>query len=141
MTRLSEEQYQALIRHRRRAVPDRNSAAPVLPQTPQRRTKYGNKPTVVCGEQFDSGKEAARYEQLLLLERAGQISQLRHHVTYPLRVGDIDICQYEVDFQYTDNLGTRHWEDVKVAATITQLFRVKARLMLALHGIVVEVVQ
>ena len=132
--RLSEEEFRALqLRRKQPGAP--------LPEAPKRRPKYGNKPTVVCGEQFDSGKEALRYEQLLLLERAGKITQLRHHVRYPLTVNGIDICEYEVDFAYVDENGTRHYEDVKVDATVTQLFRVKSRLMLALHGITVEVVK
>lgn len=130
--RLSEEEFRALmLRHMQPGSP--------LPAQPKRRPKYGNKPTVVCGEQFDSGKEAQRYEQLLLLERAGKISQLRHHVRYPLTVEGVDVCEYEVDFVYVDDAGARHYEDVKSDPTITQLFRIKQRLMLALHGIVVEV--
>jgi hypothetical protein len=100
-----------------------------------KRSKYGNKPTVVNGEQFDSGKEARRYEELLLLERAGKISQLRHHVTYPLEVNGVVICEYELDLQYVDEAGQRHYEDVKSKATVTQLYKVKKRLMAACHGI------
>lgn len=137
--RLSVEEYQALMR--RRTSPGAPSHSALLPDAPKRRSKYGNKPTLVCGEQFDSGKEAQRYEDLLLLERAGKITQLRHHVRYPLTVNGIDICEYEVDFTYVDvGTGIRHYEDVKVDATITQLFRIKSRLMAAIHNITVEII-
>ena len=39
-------------------------------------TKYNARKTVVNGITFDSKLEAERYEQLLLLERAGEISDL-----------------------------------------------------------------
>lgn len=137
--KLTEEQYQALMRTRTK--PPKVPPLSTYPTREQRRSKYGNKPTVVCGEQFDSGKEAARYEQLLLLERAGKISQLRHHVRYPLEVNGIPICEYEVDFTYIDENGVRHFEDVKADATITPVFKIKQRLMAAVHSITVEVIK
>lgn len=142
--RLSEEEFRALQLRRKLAGTARVYGQPFdapLPAPPKKRPKYGNKPTVVCGEQFDSGKEAQRYEQLLLLERACKITQLRHHVRYPLTVNGIDICEYEVDFVYVDEQGVRHYEDVKADATITPAFRMKQRLMLAIHGITVEVIR
>jgi hypothetical protein len=129
--KLTEEQYQAIVRRQQRP-------GSAVPAAPKKRSKYGNKPTVVCGEQFDSGKEARRYEELLLLERTGKISQLRHHVRYPLEVNGIAICEYELDFEYVDDAGLRHYEDVKTDATRTQLFKVKQRLMAAVHSINVQ---
>ena len=133
--RMSEEEYQAFLRTRNKPALLPLSA---YPTRDQRRTKYGNKPTVVAGEQFDSGKEAARYEVLLLLERAGKITQLRHHVRYPLEVNGIAICEYEADFVYVDEHGMRRVEDVKSVATRTTLYKLKRRLMAAIHGITVE---
>ena len=133
--KLTEEQYQAMVRRQ-------SKPTAAMPQAPKKRPKYGNKPTVVMGEQFDSGKEAQRYEQLLLLERAGKISQLRHHVRYPLVVNDVPICEYELDFAYIDDAGARQYEDVKGEATKgLQLFKIKQRLMAACHGITVRVVE
>ncbi len=133
---MSEEQYRAWILAQARG--GGLKPMPVYPKPPPRRMKYGNKPTVVCGEVFDSGSEAKRYEELLLLERAGKISQLRHHVRYPLEVNGLPICEYECDFAYVDELGMRHVEDVKCRATITPVYRLKKKLMAAIHGIVVE---
>ena len=41
------------------------------------RNKYFNKKTMVNGIEFDSRKEARRYQELLLLQRAGEIQNLR----------------------------------------------------------------
>ena len=42
--------------------------------------KYHNIKTVINGERFDSKKEAARWQELLLLQRAGKISRLNRQV-------------------------------------------------------------
>ena len=42
--------------------------------------KYHNRKTIVNGHTFDSKKEANRYSELLLLERAGAIHDLRTQV-------------------------------------------------------------
>jgi len=48
------------------------------------RTKYGNrKVTLPCGT-FDSQKEYCRWKELQLLERAGEIAELRRQVKYEL---------------------------------------------------------
>lgn len=39
--------------------------------------KYHNRKTVIDGITFDSAKEARRYMELKLLERAGEISNLQ----------------------------------------------------------------
>ena len=48
------------------------------------RSKYKAKKTIVDGIEFDSKKEADRYRELVLLERAGQIQNLRRQVKYVL---------------------------------------------------------
>ena len=48
------------------------------------RSKYKAKKTIVDGIEFDSKKEAERYRELVLLERAGQIQNLRRQVKYVL---------------------------------------------------------
>lgn len=47
-------------------------------------TKYHSKKVVVNGLTFDSKKEANRYRELLLLERAGAITNLKRQVKYQL---------------------------------------------------------
>ena len=46
--------------------------------------KYGAKRTTIDGKTFDSTKEANRYTSLLLLQRAGVISDLQTQVKYVL---------------------------------------------------------
>lgn len=47
-------------------------------------SKYKAKKTIVDGIEFDSKKEAERYCELVLLERAGQIHNLQRQVKYVL---------------------------------------------------------
>ena len=46
--------------------------------------KYGNDRVIYNGEQFDSKKEARRYQQLLLMQKAGAITDLRRQVSFEL---------------------------------------------------------
>lgn len=133
---MTEQEFHAYMQARAKA--GTLKPMPVFPTREQVRGKYGNKPTIVCGEQFDSGAEAQRYEDLLLLERAGKITQLRHHVRYPLEVNGIPICEYEADFTYKDENELLHVEDVKCNATRTPAYRIKRQLMAAVHGITIE---
>ena len=107
--------------------------------------KFLNKPTVVDGVRFASQREAARYGELKLLERAREISGLTCHPKWELRVEGRDIGTYTADFSYWE--GRYHGdesnlivEDVKSPATLTQLFRWKAKHLRAQYGIVVKVV-
>ena len=96
--------------------------------------KYRNEPTVVDGVRFDSRKEAARWCELRLLERAGAIADLARQVRFVLEVGGVRVGVYVADFQYREG-GERVVEDVKSEGTRTQVYRLKKRLMLACHGI------
>src|SRR5512146_2768851 len=93
----------------------------------RRRSKYGNKPTEVDGVRFASKREAARYSELKLLERAGQISALRLQPAFPLDVNGVPITRYVADFSYVEN-GKRVVEDVK--GYRTKEYQMKAKLML-----------
>ena len=80
--------------------------------------KYHNRRTVLNGLTFDSRKEAARWQELLLLQRAGYISDLRRQVKFVLipSFGDERAAVYYADFCYTEN-GANVVEDVKSEAT------------------------
>jgi hypothetical protein len=131
----TEEWLQA---HQRRAVA--TSATAKTERRRETRRKYGNKPTVVDGEQFDSQGEAARWQQLKLLEIGDNITELRRQVRYPLTVNGVEICLYVADFVYRDAAGL-HVEDFKSRATMTDVYRLKKRLMAACHGITIEEIQ
>ena len=46
--------------------------------------KYGNKPTVVDGIRFDSKGEAMRWSELVMLEKAGVIADLRRQAPFTI---------------------------------------------------------
>jgi len=108
---------------------------------PARRSKYGNTRTDVDGLTFDSKAEANRYCVLRLLEKAGQIRDVRRQVPYRLDVNGMMIATYRADFVYFDvRLGRDVVEDVKSDGTRTPEYKLKRKLMLACHSIeIVEV--
>jgi hypothetical protein len=100
-------------------------------------TKYGNIPTRVNGVFFASKREARRYQELLLLERAGVIRDLETQPVFDLDVNGVRICRYLADFRYYDTeRNALVVEDSKGVRTET--YKLKARLMKAVHGIEVE---
>lgn len=101
--------------------------------------KFGAKKVRLEGHLFDSAMEAKRYGQLKLLLRAGEISDLKVHPSWPVRVNDKHICHVELDFEYRDRLGRVHREDVK--GVKTALSNIKRKLVEASHGIEVELVR
>ncbi len=102
-----------------------------------RQGKYGVAPkterTSREGVVFDSKGELVRWEELRLLERAGEVSELRRQVKYPLDVGGVKVGSYTADFSYLDCRGRHVVEDFK--GVRTPVYRLKAKLMLALYGI------
>jgi hypothetical protein len=74
------------------------------------RTKYGAKKTQVGEVTFDSKKEAQRFMELQLLERAGEISNLRRQVKIdlmgqhrPLYTRTGRKMRYTADFAYVED--------------------------------------
>ena len=102
-------------------------------------SKYHSKKTEVYGISFDSKKEAGRYQELLLLERAKKITDLELQPRFDLVVNDQKIGFYKADFRYTDiKTGDSVVEDVK--GMKTPVYNLKRKLVKALYGIdIVEV--
>lgn len=100
-----------------------------------KRNKYRSVKTDVDGVVFDSKKEAGRWQELVLLERAGEISNLARQIKFPLEVNGEHICNYFADFCYDDSDGNVIVEDVK--GVRTKEYRVKAKLMKALYKIAI----
>ena len=102
--------------------------------------KYHNKKIAYAGEMFDSRKELNRYIELLLLQKAGKISGLRRQVKFELIPAIRDAqgmpaeraCCYIADYVYTEN-GKTVVEDVK--GIRTDVYKIKRKLMLWVHGI------
>lgn len=120
-----------------------------------RRSKYGNRKTVVDGITFDSKKEANRFRELQLLERAGKIMALQRQVKYVLiptqrefsneiykkgahqghfKPGKVleKECSYIADFAYIQD-GAYVVEDTK--GVRTEAYKIKRKLMLERYGI------
>jgi hypothetical protein len=117
------------------------------------KNKYSNIKTCVNGISFDSRKEARRYSELLLLQRAGAIRDLELQKKYVLIPAQYETyerygkkgqrlqdgqrlvekeCAYLADFVYQED-GKTIVEDTK--GMKTRDYIIKRKLMLHVHGI------
>ena len=101
--------------------------------------KYYSKKVTINGITFDSKKEANRYSELVLLERAGKIRNLERQVKFELipyqRIDGKIVersCYYIADFVYQED-GKTVVEDTK--GYKTKDYIIKRKLMLFLKGI------
>ena len=122
------------------------------------RSKYGSRKQTVSGITFDSCREAGRFQELRLLERAGEISDLRLQVKYVLiptqRAPSFEVykrgpnkgrrkpgevlekeCAYIADFVYVKD-GETVVEDAK--GYRTDVYIIKRKLMLERYGIQIQ---
>lgn len=94
-----------------------------------RKHKYNAKPTIVDGIRFASKREAQRYGELKLLEKAGVIFGLKLQPRFVLQEknGKDRAIVYVADFRYIERVGGPVIiEDVK--GVQTQAFKIKAKL-------------
>ena len=109
--------------------------------------KYRAKRTTLDGITFASKREAERYAELRLLEKAGEITGLELQPRFPLMAKSIaahdfnwvQVGTYVADFRYrhTGSLVVEV-EDVKSPATRTPLYKLKKKLVEVLYGITVR---
>lgn len=100
-------------------------------------SKYHNKKIIVDGHKFDSIKEADRYCELKLLQKAKVITQLELQPRFTLQ--PVFACdgnsyrkiEYIADFSYYEN-GKRIVEDVK--GMKTEVYKIKKKLFLYQYG-------
>ena len=101
-------------------------------------SKYGNIKTVTSdGIKLDSIKEANRWCELKLLERAGMIQDLQRQVKFlliPKQDGERPVY-YVADFVYIEN-GKKVVEDAKGCKT--EVYRLKKKLLLYFHNIKIK---
>ena len=126
-------------------------------------SKYKNKKIFRDGEWFDSIHEYKRYRELLLLQRAGAISDLRRQVPFELIPAQYELIPtgeffvrgerkgqekhkrvcveqsvvYNADFVYTMD-GKTVVEDAKSEATRTKDYIIKRKLLLYFYGIQIK---
>ena len=120
------------------------------------KNKYYAKKTMFNGIEFDSRKEARRYSELLLLQRAGAIRDLELQKKYVLIPAQYETyerygkkgqrlqdgqrlvekeCAYLADFVYKED-GKTIVEDTK--GIKTKDYIIKRKLMLYVHGIKIK---
>jgi len=99
--------------------------------------KYNAKKVIVDGIMFDSKREARRYKELKMLEKAGKIKNLKLQPVFLLQEGfyrngkAIRQMTYKADFEYVDEKGRRVVEDVK--GVVTKEYAIKKKLFLKKH--------
>lgn len=125
-----------------------------------KKSKYKSRKAKIKGLVFDSHKEARRYYELSLLEKARVIQDLQRQVPFELIPAQYEeiltgefykrgklkgqpktkrVCieksvVYNADFVYYEN-GKKVVEDTKSEATKTKDYIIKRKLMLYIHGI------
>jgi len=105
----------------------------------KRRSKYGNVKVEAYGTIFDSKAELARYDELLLLQKAGLITDLETQPKFELlgtlRYNGVTFCKrnYVGDFRYFEKSTQKIVvEDKKSVATAKdKVYRLKKHMLLA----------
>ena len=119
------------------------------------RNKYGNKKAKANGRVFDSRQERSRYYTLLMLEKAGEISDLKLQVPFELIPAIYETVEvqlktktkqvqklvqraahYVADFVYKDKDGNIVVEDSK--GYRTKEYELKKKMMRAFLGITIK---
>ena len=120
-----------------------------------RKSKYGNKKAKANGKVFDSKTERSRYYTLQMLEKAGEISNLRLQVPFeiiPAIYETVEVqlktktnqlqklvqraAHYVADFVYKDKDGNMVVEDSK--GFRTKEYELKKKMMRAFLGITIK---
>ncbi len=121
--RMTQEDYDAVITRRLSA----------------KKPKYGNVKTAVDGILFDSKREAHRYYELKLMEKAGEITHLKLQPQFKCEINNVKICTYKADFEY-HRLADNAWVVEDVKGMKTPVYNLKKRLVKAFHGVdVIEI--
>lgn len=121
-------------------------------------SKYHNEPVTVDGVRYDSKNEMRRFNFLKLMEKAGEISNLRYHVKFELipqitkeeivhlKTKDKVVTKvvqsaryYEADFVYINKKGEEIVEDFK--GQETDLFKFKAALFFYIYNKPITIVK
>ncbi len=91
----------------------------------------------IDGHVFDSKREAIRYGELKLLERAGVISKLKVQPSWNVEIGGKHFCRYTADFEYLYH-AERVVEDCKSTGTAKDTaYRLRRKAAELAHGITI----
>lgn len=106
------------------------------------KSKYHSRKQTIDGYVFASKREAQRYSELKMLEKAGEISNLELQKRFELipsqRIGGKVVerpCYYVCDFAYCEG-GKQVIEDAK--GMKTEVYKIKKKLMLYKYGITIK---
>lgn len=102
-------------------------------------SKYHNRRVVVDGITFQSVKEASRWQELRLMEMAGEIVGLKRQLRIELvpKTKLYRAVSYVADFVYFDKrAGKTVYEDVK--GMKTEVYKIKKKLLYWRHGIEIK---
>jgi len=123
------------------------SGVPLTVHTRPHTNKYHAQAVRVDGILFHSQREAARYQELKLLARAGLITDLEIHPGWPLIITEEGgppfvfhtVGMYHADFRYKD-LRAVTWvvEDVKSQPTTTAAYKLRKRIVEARYRIQIQ---
>lgn len=105
-------------------------------QTRRPQNKFGNERVVTDDGTFDSKAEHYRWCQLKLLERAGEIRNLKRQVRFKFEHNGVHIADYIADFTYFE--GNEYVAEDKKGYE-TDVFRLKAKMLKAFYGITVRI--
>lgn len=106
-----------------------------------RKHKYGAKPTVVDGIRFASMKEARRFQELKMLEKAGEIHTIELQPKYPIIAvrliggGSMKVADYVADFRYQTKKYPSEVVVEDVKGFKTPVYRLKKKIVEVQYGI------
>jgi len=96
-------------------------------ESPEKRSKYGNRKVEIDGVRFDSVKESNYYLFLKSELEAGRINKLELQPEFPIEIKGTHICLYKADFRVTYPDGRKETIDVK--GMKTPVYRLKKKLV------------
>ncbi len=111
-----------------------------------KKSKYGNSKIEIDGFIFDSTKEGNEYSKLKLLKKSGEIKDFEIQVKFDIRINEIHIANYFLDFLVINNDGSKEYIDVKGQDKktkkwiTTDVFQLKKKLVEAIYKIKIKII-
>ncbi len=111
-----------------------------------KKSKYGNSKIEIDGFIFDSTKEGNEYSKLKLLKKSVEIKDFEIQVKFDIRINEIHIANYFLDFLVINNDGSKEYIDVKGQDKktkkwiTTDVFQLKKKLVEAIYKIKIKII-
>lgn len=117
-----------------------NSSTGSLRKFPKRKNKYNNLLTEYNGVKYHSRLEAKYAALLDIRQKAKEVENIKRQERFPLEVNGEKIGTYVADFSFFDKVKKVN-RVVDIKGVETDLFKIKKKLMKAVHGIDVEIIK